>query len=77
MRSTITVSGFVCRVERLSVAGKMHWERECSPKAEVFAPEGYEFSGGEPSLCVHTAADLDDIERNERLTEIEENDPNE
>lgn len=68
MRDHVIVSGKTCKVERLSRAGMLQFERESAPVAEVFAPDGYQFSGGETSLCVHSAQDLDAIERDETLT---------
>jgi len=70
MRDHIMVSGQRCEVRTLSVAGKSHYGRISSPKAEVFAPEGFEFSGGESSLMAHTAADLDSIEKTETLEPV-------
>jgi len=67
MRTSIKVSGIECAVEPLSVVGLSHHSRTNSPKAQVNAPEGYCFSGGESSLCIHTAKDLDAIERTEAL----------
>lgn len=72
MRSFLTISTYQCTVVAVSRKGKGHWERQCTPMANVEAPEGYEFSGGETVLCAHTAADLDTIERTETLTLIQE-----
>lgn len=41
--------------------------RKDAPVAEVQAPQGYTFSGGETALCVHTYADIDEIVHREAL----------
>lgn len=70
LRDFVMVSGQRCEVQKLdTTAGQ---RKRGAPKAEVVAPEGYEFSGGETVLEAHSAADLNQIERDESLTEIEE-----
>jgi hypothetical protein len=72
MRKFVTVSGMECAVVPVSKAGMMHYERTNTPIAEVEAPDGYEFLGGETVLCVHSKNDLDRIEAEEALVPIEE-----
>lgn len=66
MRASITISGQHCEVEALYLTRFLRDRGH--PCAEVSAPDGYEFSGGETALSVHCAASLDEIERTETLT---------
>lgn len=72
MRQTLTVDGRTCGVEPLSRAGMSHYERTNSPIAQVNAPQGYVFSGGETAILVHSAADFEIIARDETLVEADE-----
>lgn len=65
MREFVTVSGMRCEVERQRATARQR--SQGWPFARVEAPEGYEFSGGETALEVHSASDLDEIEQRETL----------
>jgi hypothetical protein len=65
----VAIGDHICAVERISLEGNSPAWRAGSPIAEIFAPEGYEFSGGETSLMIHNATDIGLLFR-EALTKI-------
>lgn len=61
---SINIDGHNCPIRPTPDAGK----RDC-PIAEVFAPHGMVFSGGESSLVIHSEADLDEVAREQFMPE--------
>ncbi len=65
MREFITIDGMRCEVEWIKLTQR---EREIgNPVAEVIAPDGYVFCGGESSLSIHSAKEFAEIQKTEKL----------